>query len=175
MNIQTLSICVPGICPNKCKFCCVHSHSNDYENNIDGNDKDFYENHYINRMEFARDNGCNTAILTGTNEPLTNISFLKRWGDYNKSLTSTLRAFAILSTLSRLTFLSCLSMLPMYVLCRSARRASSSCDHPFSERKVLTLRANRFSILLVAMAIIMDQRIFTVYETISSILKPTSL
>lgn len=50
-----------------------------------------YYNEYIKRLEFARDNGCNIAMLTGNGEPLANKSFLKLFGIMNKNLKSPFR------------------------------------------------------------------------------------
>ena len=90
MNIQSLSICVPsnskGIykdtCINKCEFCVSRMHTNTYKNMISGNTPfyDLYIKDYIKRLEFARDNGCNTVMITGCIEPLQNKDFLKELG-----------------------------------------------------------------------------------------------
>ena len=54
----------------------------DYENkldlaHIDLNGKmNYIANDYLKRMEFARDNGCNTVMITGTSEPQQNKDFL---------------------------------------------------------------------------------------------------
>lgn len=88
MNIQSLSVCVPAKrCINDCKFCCSKMHGGDYE--------DCYSNQatmteYLEdlrkRMQYARDNGCNTLMLTGNNEPQQNRSFLCALDIINKSL-----------------------------------------------------------------------------------------
>jgi len=31
--------------------------------------RDLYERDFVRRLQFARDNGCNTAMLTGNGEP----------------------------------------------------------------------------------------------------------
>jgi len=71
MNIQSLSVCVPGGCPNKCKFCVSKMHDNKYPDLLDEN---YYT--YRKRLEFSRDNGCNTLIFTGTGEPLYNTDYI---------------------------------------------------------------------------------------------------
>ena len=38
---------------------------------------DLYLKDYKRRLEFARDNGCNTVMLTGSSEPQQNKSFLQ--------------------------------------------------------------------------------------------------
>ena len=52
---------------------------------------DLYEKDYIKRLEFARDNGCNTVVLTGDSEPQQNRNFLQRFGTMNASLPSPFR------------------------------------------------------------------------------------
>jgi sulfatase maturation enzyme AslB (radical SAM superfamily) len=93
MKIQSLSVCVPASCLNKCKFCVAHMHKDEYTNQIEGNRRfyDLYRNDYLKRMQFARDNGCNTVILTGDGEPLLNRNFLKDFGLMNKELDSPFR------------------------------------------------------------------------------------
>ena len=93
MKIQSLSVCVPAGCLNKCKFCVAHMHKDEYTNQIEDNRRfyDLYRNDYLKRMQFARDNGCNTVILTGDGEPLLNRSFLKDFGLMNKELDSPFR------------------------------------------------------------------------------------
>ena len=90
MQIQTLSIVVPTKrCVNDCKFC-VSKMADDrqYINQIEGNTRffDLYEKDYMRRLEFARDNGCNTVILTGDGEPLQNKTFLKQFAHWNSML-----------------------------------------------------------------------------------------
>lgn len=65
-------------------------HAEEYKNQIEHNMRfrDLYEKDYVRRMEFARDNGCNTVILTGDGEPLMNRSFLKDFAHWNGSLNS---------------------------------------------------------------------------------------
>jgi len=41
---------------------------------------DLYLNDFMKRLQFCRDNGCNTLMLTGTVEPQQNMSFLKDFG-----------------------------------------------------------------------------------------------
>lgn len=55
MNIQSLSVCVPAGCPNRCKFCVSRLHHNNYKH-------DNYDHIDVDRLEFARDNGCNSVI-----------------------------------------------------------------------------------------------------------------
>ena len=88
MNIQSLSVCVPAQrCINDCKFCCSKMHATDYEDRFtDISDYDCYSQDMRNRMEYARENGCNTCMLTGNNEPQQNKDFLKIFSEINKSL-----------------------------------------------------------------------------------------
>ena len=101
MNIQSLSIVVPGGCPNNCLFCVSKTHKEiKYKDTISpcvkrfNNNSDFtnYDmEQYINRMEFARDNGCNTVILTGEGEPVWNKKFLRAFGEWNRNLSKPFR------------------------------------------------------------------------------------
>ncbi|HOA79878.1 MAG TPA: hypothetical protein PKK61_02285 [Defluviitaleaceae bacterium] len=52
---------------------------------------DLYEKDYIRRLEFARDNGCNTVMLTGNSEPQQNRAFLQRFGTMNSNLSKPFR------------------------------------------------------------------------------------
>lgn len=82
MKIQSLSIVVPthNKCINNCKFCVSRTHENTYCDKINETAKkimegsDSYDNitykDYFNRLQFARDNGCNVVVLTGTGEPI---------------------------------------------------------------------------------------------------------
>lgn len=93
MKVQSLSVCVPGGCPNNCHYCVAHIHRGTYPNMLDEKLPfyDLYFNDYLKRLQFARDNGCNVAVLTGDGEPLANKSFLKLFGLMNKSLESPFR------------------------------------------------------------------------------------
>ena len=98
MKIQSLSICVPAKrCINDCKFCCVKMCESEYKDQVTENLPfyDLYENDFIKRMEFARDNGCNTCMLTGDVEPQQNIPFLKAFGDMNRKLERPFRNIEI--------------------------------------------------------------------------------
>ena len=86
MEIQSLSIAVPlHGCINACPFCVSRMHGLDYENRI-GKYNDLQVRDYKARMLFARKNGCNTAILTGTGEALQNVEFVRRFGQWNQEL-----------------------------------------------------------------------------------------
>ena len=101
MNIQSLSVVVPNKkCINDCKFCVSKMHSNDYKNNMDISNCNYHMaiEDYIKRLEFARDNGCNTIILTGSTEPQQNKNFLATFGLINKSLANPFKIIEIQTT-----------------------------------------------------------------------------
>lgn len=99
MEVQSLSVCVPGkACINNCKFCVSRQHTMDYpsiytpyqyQNRSDANPETVYDpitlvsgaqysfETYHNKMSFARDNGCNTLMFTGCIEPQQNMEFIK--------------------------------------------------------------------------------------------------
>ncbi len=79
-TIQSLSICCPsatGKCINHCKTCTARQHANPYFNKYDSSRENCYEywEDVIKRMEYAQRKGCETLMLTGSNEPQQN----RRW------------------------------------------------------------------------------------------------
>lgn len=83
MKIQSLSVVVPNKqCVNNCKFCVSKMHCDTYKNQMSDNLPffDLYLKDYIKRLEFARDNGCNTVMITGNSEPQQNRKFLTYFG-----------------------------------------------------------------------------------------------
>jgi len=85
MKIQSLSIVVPGKrCINDCLSCVskMRDDSGLYKNQLEDNLAfyDLYLNDYLKRLEFCRDNGCNTIVLTGNIEPQQNKRFLADLG-----------------------------------------------------------------------------------------------
>ncbi len=93
MEIQSLSIVVPTKgCVCKCKTCVsrIHGHEEHYPNLIEQPTDETnwtLKEEYRRRLEFARDNGCNTMVLTGApGEPLQNMDFLKKLASWNTSL-----------------------------------------------------------------------------------------
>ena len=91
MKIQSLSVVVPNkSCINQCKFCVSRMHCEEYKNQLDENLPffDLYLNDYLKRLQFARDNGCNTVMLTGTSEPQQNKKFLTWFGMFQRMLKS---------------------------------------------------------------------------------------
>lgn len=93
MKIQSLSVVVPGGCPNRCRFCVSVLHPNPLPNHIELNKRfrDLYKADYQKRLMFARDNGCNTVMLTGNGEPVLNESFLNFFSEWNKQLPNPFR------------------------------------------------------------------------------------
>ena len=88
MNIQSLSVCVPASrCINDCEFCCSKMHGGDYEDRFTPLSTTMgYIEDMKKRLQYARDNGCNTLMLTGNNEPQQNKGFLRVLGIVNQSL-----------------------------------------------------------------------------------------
>lgn len=82
-SYQSLSVVVPNKkCINNCAFCVSKMHAEDYKNQMDGNLPfyDLYLKDYMKRLEYARDNGVNTVMLTGNSEPQQNRRFLVDFG-----------------------------------------------------------------------------------------------
>ena len=50
------------------------------------------------RLEYARENGCNTCMLTGNNEPQQNKAFLRVFGEVNKTLRMPFRNIEMQTT-----------------------------------------------------------------------------
>lgn len=94
MNIQSLSVVVPNKrCINDCRFCVSKMHCERIPCYIDFNNPDFetHQQDFIKRMAFARDNGCNTVMLTGTSEPQQNKQFLQYFAEMNARLAKPFR------------------------------------------------------------------------------------
>lgn len=78
MKIQSLSIVVPAErCWNKCPFCVSRMHCENYGESIIAKGEQIPES-YLNRMEFVRDEGCNSMIITGDTEPQQNMNFIRQ-------------------------------------------------------------------------------------------------
>ena len=88
MNIQSLSVCVPAKkCINDCVFCCSKMHAADYQDCFtDILSYASYSGDLRKRLEYARENGCNTCMLTGNNEPQQNREFLRVFSEINHTL-----------------------------------------------------------------------------------------
>lgn len=99
MKIQSLSIVVPtNRCINDCAFCVSKQHTEDYgENRMNPSQPGYHQaiRDYQRRMAFARDNHCNTVMLTGDGEPTQNRQFLATFGDINRSLAQPFRWVSI--------------------------------------------------------------------------------
>lgn len=101
MIIQSLSVVVPAKrCINHCEFCVACMRDEPYIDQLDENSRfyDLYIRDYKKRLEFARDNGCNTVILTGNCEPQQNREFLKTFGLLNQSLSKPFRWITMQTT-----------------------------------------------------------------------------
>lgn len=101
MNIQSLSVVVPNkACINNCKFCVSRMRTEEYPNQMSEKSQfyDLYLKDYKRRLEFARDNGCNTVMLTGSSEPQQNKSFLQSFAMINDSLERPFRWIEIQTT-----------------------------------------------------------------------------
>ncbi len=101
MKAQSLSIVVPNkVCINDCKFCVSRMHTNDYKNQMDENLPfyDLYFNDYIKRLEYAKDAGCDTVMLTGSSEPQQNRHFLMMFGVMMRLLKQPFKSIEIQTT-----------------------------------------------------------------------------
>jgi MoaA/NifB/PqqE/SkfB family radical SAM enzyme len=124
MEVQSLSICVPthNKCVNNCEFCVSRTHTNPYEDkitkvikkleiknripNISGSnvdlsnfiDDDIEYSDYFNRLQYARDNGCNVVVLTGTGEPIQNPRFLDFFHKINNTLQTPFKSIELQTT-----------------------------------------------------------------------------
>ena len=101
MNIQSLSIVVPTrTCWNHCAFCVSRMHNEDYGDNLNF---DTIPEGYIDRMEFVREEGCNSMIITGTAEPQQNLPFIYKMLKANRQMRKPFYNIAIQTTGSGLT------------------------------------------------------------------------
>lgn len=53
---------------------------------------------YFNRLQFARDNGCNVIVLTGTGEPIQNLRFIEFFSEVNSTLTTPFKSIELQTT-----------------------------------------------------------------------------
>jgi uncharacterized Fe-S cluster-containing radical SAM superfamily enzyme len=58
----------------------------------------FAQKDYFNRLQFARDNGCNVVVLTGTGEPVQNMRFIEFFSGINSTLTTPFKSIEIQTT-----------------------------------------------------------------------------
>lgn len=105
MKIQSCSIDVPpvvegGRCINHCAFCVAQMTEENYKNQMDMNLPffDLYLKDYIKRLEFVRDNGCNTLMLTGNIEPQQNRHFLTYFGLFMQIMRHPFRCIEMQTT-----------------------------------------------------------------------------
>lgn len=101
MKIQSLSIVVPNKqCINHCMSCPSRMHDNDYLMLLDEMKPDFdlHLKDYLKRLEYARDNGCNTVVLTGTSEPQQNRKFLTWFGMMMQMMETPFRSIEMQCT-----------------------------------------------------------------------------
>ncbi len=101
MNIQSLSIVVPNRqCINHCASCPSRMHDNNYPMLFDENRPDFdlYLKDYLKRLEYARDNGCNVLMLTGTSEPQQNRRFMTLFGMMMQMMKTPFRSIEMQCT-----------------------------------------------------------------------------
>lgn len=94
MNVQSLSVVVPAPrCVNDCPFCVSKMHCEQYPNLLEENLPDFrrHLDDYLDCLAFARDNGCNTVMLTGTSEPQQNKKFLTWFGMFMRMMKQPFR------------------------------------------------------------------------------------
>lgn len=97
MQIQSLSVVIPSgkpgkcesICMNHCASCPGRMHDSPYVHLMDETVPGFshHVQEYIKRLEFARHNGCNTVMLTGSSEPQQNRKFLAYFGMMQKMMS----------------------------------------------------------------------------------------
>lgn len=89
MIIQSLSIVIPAKCPNNCYFCV--SHMNQLNQSLQPHKDDGIWKEIELRMNFARDNDCNTLVLTSYGETLNNLFYIEKILEINKSLQKPFR------------------------------------------------------------------------------------
>ncbi|MBQ4561684.1 MAG: radical SAM protein [Clostridia bacterium] len=76
-------------CINDCKFCCSKMHTADYTDRFtDINYYSDFSGDMRKRLIYARENNCNTCMLTGNNEPQQNKEFLRVFSEVNRSLSN---------------------------------------------------------------------------------------
>jgi hypothetical protein len=93
MKIQSLSVCVPGGCPNNCRFCVSKIHPNRGYGSVWTDYKAYkrYEREFYDRMSYCQQHGCTDLILTGDGEPALNIDYLKMFDKINRQLVSSFK------------------------------------------------------------------------------------
>ena len=77
MKVQSLSIVIPGGCPNNCHFCISKTRKEQYSNFIKEGLSPLSKKAYLTRLKFVKNLGTDNVIFTGIGEPLSNISLVK--------------------------------------------------------------------------------------------------
>jgi len=108
MKVTSLSVVVPSRkCINDCR-CCVskmHEQALQYGDITEtiNNKRPMgmpwrYQREFLKRLEFARDNDCNTVLLTGSAEPHQNRQFLDDFGWFLENMEKPFRWVEIQTT-----------------------------------------------------------------------------
>lgn len=109
MKVQSMSLCVPGKCINNCAYCVSQMHDSPYKNRIGESLREYPVGYldpewprairdYHKRLEFGRDNGTNSIVLTGTCEPMQHRNFLSMFAYLNDQLGSPFKMIDIQTT-----------------------------------------------------------------------------
>jgi len=98
VEVQSLSICVPGKCVNNCAYCVSQMHESPYQDRVKTELIEYTYStpaelpralkDYYKRLKFGRDNGTNSIVITGSCEPLQHKSFLRMFASLNGMLPS---------------------------------------------------------------------------------------
>ena len=89
MKPQSLSILVPGGCPNSCLCCCSKLHKSLYGSNEFKKleNEEIFRKDYSDAMRFTKDQNCSDLIFTGENgECLSNQNFMNMVVEINRNL-----------------------------------------------------------------------------------------
>jgi len=98
---QSLSVVVPGGCPNKCKFCVSDMHQDDGVESVTGKRAQWEEMRQglLDRLVWAKEKDTDTVVLTGvSSEPIINKRFLRFFHEMNQDLPSPFRKIEIQSS-----------------------------------------------------------------------------
>jgi len=99
MKIQSLSVVVPSNnCVNSCKCCVSRMHLDADLYRHSNRETEIVYGEYLKRLNFARDNGCNTLLITGSTEPQQNMTFIKRLGKKIREMDHPFRWVEIQTT-----------------------------------------------------------------------------
>ena len=103
---QSLSITVPGGCPNACKFCVSDMHEEKGIPNLlkDQKKREELKRDVLDRLVWAKEKGTDTLVLTGSSsEPVVHVAFLKYIKEINEALPSPFRRIEIQTSGAELT------------------------------------------------------------------------